>query len=194
MAEQKKKTPTAAKENNATKELEAARDAVSTATGGDAFEDFGGEAVAASADFEAFINAEDLHPGAIVHGLIHGGKLLPDTERGGYRVVFVLELKRPLGAHEKGALVGLGERAKLKGLRTLTLGSEVMVRADGKQKLKGGKTMHTFSVKARPNPAMGAKTVAQQLTELWKSSAAAGDVWNNVAEDAPADGGEPTPF
>lgn len=158
--------------------------ATNTATNADdGFNDFEGNEVAAALNVETFVSAEDLKEGAVVRGTLEGARLLPDEDRGGYRVVYALTLTRPLGANEVGAVVGLGERHQLKSLRNVTIGSEVAVRADGKVKLKkGGKTMHQFSVKVRPNSVSGAKTVAEVLNETWKASGAK-DEWNAPAAD-----------
>lgn len=149
--------------------------------------DDGFEKLDPGADFEGFIEGDDLKEGAEVHATMLGARLIPDDERGGYRVVFVIALKKGLGSRKAGESVGFGEREKLKPLRALFIGQEFKVKALGKKKLTGGRTMHTFDIFKKPYTVRGAQTVQQYLDTTWKNGGA-GDAWSR--ETAPEPGSE----
>lgn len=149
--------------------------------------DDGWESLAGGQEAEGFLKKADLTEGAVVTGKLLDARLLADDgPKGGYRVVYGIQLARPVGSYDSGAFVLLGEKHKLRALRGLPLGSDVTVKVGPTIALKGGRTMVTLDVRVKRNPLTGAKSVQEHLTDTWKGMGGAGDVWNRVADDSDA--------
>lgn len=173
----------------ATKALESARVAVSEATheGASIGDDW--ETVAGGGEAEGFLKEEDLPPGAIVQGEVEDARLIADTDKGGYRVVYAFRLELDVGRYDAGSLVLFGEKHKMRALRSLPLGSKVRVEIGEKVKLKGGRSMVAMDIKTKRS--LNAKSFQAHLTDTFKSMGLAADEWNRI--DAAASS-EASPF
>ena len=150
----------------------------------DAPEVEGWETVASSQEAEGFLKEEDLPPGAIVQGTIEDARLIADTEKSGYRVLYAIALEKAVGRFDAGALVLFGEKHKMRALRGLPLGSRVRVEVGEKVKLKGGRSMVALDIKTQKNGAAGVKSVQAHLTDTFKAMGGAADEWNTTAGEA----------